>query len=299
MRIEFAKQVEKLSSNKKQIFLSGDLGFMALEDVRDSYGERFINCGVSEQNMIGVAAGLAKSGFKVFAYSIAPFIYARPFEQIRNDIVFHNLPVCLVGNGGGYAYGYMGPTHHALEDCGVMNSLGVRVVAPIFDNDIKIILKSIHSPTYLRLGYQVAPSNVEIPPYKSWRMLENNDSNNIFIGFGPMAGLLWETIHNLSKEERPCLWGVSEFSRDIPDTFLDQIENKSLFIYEEHIENSGIAMHISHILQKKGIRIKTIKNFSAHGYPKNTFGSQDYHRQKSRLDKESIIKLIKEINDKQ
>ena len=145
MRIEFAKQVEKLSSNKKQIFLSGGLGFMALEDVRDSYGERFINCGVSEQNMIGVAAGLAKSGFKVFAYSIAPFIYARPFEQIRNDIVFHNLPVCLVGNGGGYAYGYMGPTHHALEDCGVMNSLGVRVVAPIFDNDIKIILKSIHS----------------------------------------------------------------------------------------------------------------------------------------------------------
>ena len=112
MRNEFAKQIIELGNNEKYIFLSGDLGFMALEEVAKKFKKRFINCGVSEQNMIGVAAGLAKSGFNVFAYSIAPFIYARPFEQIRNDIMFHNLPVCLVGNGGGYAYGYMGQHMH-------------------------------------------------------------------------------------------------------------------------------------------------------------------------------------------
>ena len=88
MRNEFAKQIIELGNNEKYIFLSGDLGFMALEEVAKKFKKRFINCGVSEQNMIGVAAGLAKSGFNVFAYSIAPFIYARPFEQIRNDMCF-------------------------------------------------------------------------------------------------------------------------------------------------------------------------------------------------------------------
>ena len=90
MRNAFADHMIKLGQDKKNIFLTGDLGFMALEGVREAFGERFINCGVSEQNMIGVAAGLAKSDYCVFAYSIAPFIYARPFEQIRNDIA------CLV-----------------------------------------------------------------------------------------------------------------------------------------------------------------------------------------------------------
>lgn len=298
MRNEFAKQIIELGNNEKYIFLSGDLGFMALEEVAKKFTKRFINCGVSEQNMIGVAAGLAKSGFNVFAYSIAPFIYARPFEQIRNDIMFHNLPVCLVGNGGGYAYGYMGPTHHALEDCGVMNALGLRVVAPIFDIDLKSIVNNIDSPTYLRLGYQIVPENIEIPQYEPWRRLENNDSKNIFIGFGPIAGLLWDTIRNFPKNERPCLWGVSEYSNDVPINFFENLKDKNLFIFEEHIENSGIAMHISHILQKKRINIKKMMNFSAHGYPKNKFGSQNYHRHKSRLDKESIIKLIKEINGK-
>ena len=207
MRNEFAKQIIELGNNEKYIFLSGDLGFMALEEVAKKFKKRFINCGVSEQNMIGVAAGLAKSGFNVFAYSIAPFIYARPFEQIRNDIMFHNLPVCLVGNGGGYAYGYMGPTHHALEDCGVMNALGLRVVAPIFDIDLKSIVNNIDSPTYLRLGYQIVPENIEIPQYEPWRRLENNDSNNIFIRFGPIAGLLWDTIRNFPKM-RDLAYGV-------------------------------------------------------------------------------------------
>ena len=83
------------------VFLTGDLGFMALESLRDSMKERFVNAGVAEQNMLSVAAGLALEGLNVWTYSIAPFCYARPYEQIRNDICHHNLPVKLVGNGGG------------------------------------------------------------------------------------------------------------------------------------------------------------------------------------------------------
>ncbi len=100
-------------------FLTGDLGFGALEPLREVAGDRFINTGIAEQNMISVASGLGRIGFAPWVYSIAPFIYARPFEQIRNDICLHRLPVCLIGNGGGYGYGVMGATHHALEDYGV------------------------------------------------------------------------------------------------------------------------------------------------------------------------------------
>src|SRR6516225_772469 len=123
MRTELCTALVARSKLPEMVFLTGDLGFMALEPLRDSLGNRFINCGVAEQNMVTVAAGLAKAGFDVWVYSIAPFCYARAFEQIRNDVCLHGLPVRLLGNGGGYGYGVMGPTHHALEDYGVMLTL--------------------------------------------------------------------------------------------------------------------------------------------------------------------------------
>ena len=120
MRIQFCDAMVARATDAKMLFLTGDLGFMALEPLQVALGPRFINAGVAEQNMVSVAAGLARQGFDVWAYSIAPFCYARPFEQIRNDVCFHELPVKLVGNGGGYGYGVMGPTHHAIEDYGVL-----------------------------------------------------------------------------------------------------------------------------------------------------------------------------------
>ena len=123
MRAELCAALVARSARPDMVFLTGDLGFMALEPLRDSLGDRFINCGVAEQNMVTVAAALAREGFDVWVYSIAPFCYARPFEQIRNDVCFHGLPVRLLGNGGGYGYGVMGPTHHALEDYGVLLTL--------------------------------------------------------------------------------------------------------------------------------------------------------------------------------
>ena len=120
-------------------------------------GSRFINAGVAEQNMVSVAAGLARQGMRAWAYSIAPFIYARPFEQIRNDVCLHNLPVVLVGNGGGYGYGVMGGTHHALEDYGVLLGLpNLRVYIPAFDGDVSRLAARICSPSRIRriFGFQ-------------------------------------------------------------------------------------------------------------------------------------------------
>jgi transketolase len=93
MRDQFCEAMIAQGLNPKTVFLTGDLGFMALERLENALDDRFINGGVAEQNMMSVAAAMSRTGLKVWAYSIAPFIYARPFEQIRNDIAFHNEPV--------------------------------------------------------------------------------------------------------------------------------------------------------------------------------------------------------------
>ena len=129
MRNAFCQSLVAHAGTDEFVFLTGDLGYRALEPLRDVLGTRFINAGVAEQNMVSVAAGLARQGLRPWAYSIAPFIFARPFEQIRNDVCLHGLPVVLVGNGGGYGYGVMGSTHHALEDYGSLLTLsGMREI---------------------------------------------------------------------------------------------------------------------------------------------------------------------------
>src|SRR5437763_16208344 len=98
--------------------------------------------------MVSFAAVLARSVLKPWAYSIAPFVYARPFEQIRNDVCLHNLPVRLVGNGGGYGYGVMGSTHHALEDYGtLLGLLNMHVFVPAFDRDVGAIVAQLRDST--------------------------------------------------------------------------------------------------------------------------------------------------------
>src|SRR5476651_1229134 len=147
----FCQSLVAAAADPAFVFLTGDLGFMALEPLRDRMGERFVNCGVAEQNMVGVAAGLAREGLEVWVYTIAPFAYARAFEQIRNDVCLHGLPVRLLGNGGGYGYGVMGPTHHALVDYGALMTLqGMTAFIPAFNEDVAPIVAraSTTGPAY-------------------------------------------------------------------------------------------------------------------------------------------------------
>lgn len=292
MRNAFATTIISQCNKDDYFFLTGDLGFMALEEVKAAFGSRFINMGVSEQNMVGVAAGLAREGFKVIVYSIAPFCYARPFEQIRNDICLAKLPVCLVGNGGGYAYGHMGPTHHALEDCAAMNALGVRVLAPAFDEDIPTMLAELSSPTYLRLGYDVRPKNAEVPQYAAWRQVLNGEQGAI-AALGPLAGVAWQALVNLPATERPSVWAVTEFTDDrIPEQFWVQVEGKRLFVTEEHVAAGGLGMHVALAMARLGIHVSSFIHRHALGYPTGRFGSQAFHRAQSGLDADGVRAMI-------
>jgi transketolase len=157
LRAAFVKALVELAERDPRILLlTGDLGYAALEPFAEKFPTRFFNVGVAEQNMIGVATGLAEAGFLPFAYSIANFAALRPYEFIRNGPVLHQLPVRIVGMGGGFEYGHAGPTHFGIEDAGIMRvQNGLTVISPADHQQTRTALLStgeLQGPIYFRLG---------------------------------------------------------------------------------------------------------------------------------------------------
>jgi len=277
------------------VFLTGDLGFMALKPVQKAAGPRFINAGVAEQNMVTVAAGLARSGLKPWVYSIAPFLFARPFEQIRNDVCLHNLPVFLVGNGGGYAYGVMGATHHALEDYGALLTLPNLVAyVPAFAEDVAQAIARMEAaarPAYLRLGRDEKPPALELPRYAPWRHVLHGEGALLVI-VGPLAGSILGALMPLPVAQRPSVWVVTELpilATALPLAFLADLERtKHLLLVEEHVAQGGAGQMLALALLELGISPPRFSHRCALGYPSGRYGSQRYHRKECGLDPESI-----------
>jgi transketolase len=157
MRAAFCRTLMDLATNDARILLlTGDLGYTVLEPYAETFPTRFFNVGVAEQNMLGVATGLAQAGFIPYVYSISTFAALRPYEFIRNGPVLHRLPVRIVGVGGGFEYGHAGPTHHGLEDIGVMRiQPDLTIIAPADHlQTTKALLATwdLPGPIYYRLG---------------------------------------------------------------------------------------------------------------------------------------------------
>jgi transketolase len=300
MRKAFTDALLKHLSPSRCVFLTGDLGFMALEGVRDAMQSRFINAGVAEQNMVSVAAGLAKTGLSVWVYSIAPFCYARPFEQIRNDVCLHALPVRLVGNGGGYGYGVMGSTHHAIEDYGVLLTLpGMRVFVPAFDCDLDPIVdrmeKERDCPAYLRLGLSELPAGFAPPAYAPWRPLLRG-KGPVVVVVGPLAGNVLKPLMGLEEALRPDIWVVTELPlnvADIPAEFLASLKNApGLWVVEEHVAQGSFGRMLASWILEGALPITEFRHFAAKGYPSRRMGSQAFHRKENGIDGESILQAL-------
>lgn len=299
MRNAFCAALVAVAGRADTVFLTGDLGFMALEPLRDALGPRFVNAGVAEQNMVGVAAGLARAGWRPWAYSIAPFMVARPYEQLRNDVAMHGLPVTLVGNGGGYGYGVMGATHHALEDYAAVLALGgIRVLVPAFDADVSAAVAAILAeprPAYLRLGYDEMPADVERPAFAAWRRL-GAGSRATILACGPLVGGLVKAVRAVPERDRPGLWLVSELPAcDLPAAFVADVEATGhLVVVEEHVASGGVGEQVARQLLLRGVTPRRFTHRHALGYPSGRYGSQAFHRRECGLDAAAILAVIQE-----
>lgn len=300
MRVQFCDaMVARARRQAEMVFLTGDLGFMALEPLQAAMGPRFINAGVAEQNMVSVAAGLSRQGFEAWVYSIAPFCYARPFEQIRNDVCFHRLPVRLVGNGGGYGYGVMGPTHHAIEDYGVLLCLpNMSVLVPVFDEDMSAVVDraaTIPHAVYLRLGRGEKPTGYMPPVYAPWRQLLDG-GGPAFIAVGPLAGSYIEAFSQLPAAAKPALWAVSELplqAHQLPPALWERIVSRGeVLVAEEHVSRSGFGSDLALHLARNGVGLRKFVHLYARAHHFERYGSQPFLRRQSGLDPASALEAL-------
>lgn len=280
------------------VFITGDLGYNALENLQAKMGKRFINAGVAEQNMVGVAAGFAHKGYKVFCYSIAPFIVYRCLEQFRNDVCFNNLPVFLVGNGGGYGYGIMGSSHHTIEDIACLSGQqNANVWVPAFSDEVEPVIRQIVTdarPAYLRLGAgKTTPDNSYISG--SFKVIHAPETAEITVfALGPVANNVMTAL-SLGEDLATKVNVVTalHFPLQINDD-LEALIRKApaILVAEEHISTGGLAQQLSVQLLEKGVFPRSFKSLRAEGYPNSRYGSQTYHQKLSGLDPDSIISHI-------
>ncbi len=193
MRNAFIEELVALAAQHPHIALVvGDLGYSVVEPFADRFPDRFINAGVAEQNMTGLAAGMASEGYHVFTYSIANFPSFRCAEQIRNDVDYHQLPVTVVAVGGGLAYGALGYSHHAVQDYALMRSLPNMLIASPGDPlEVRACLRYLVAhpqPSYLRLGKAGEPSfHATVPDVAPGRWVPVRPPR---AGAGPAGALL-------------------------------------------------------------------------------------------------------------
>ncbi len=209
--------MEKALDDKKLYFLTGDLGFNVFEGCKKRLGNRFINAGVAEQNMVSVASGMAYAGLKPWVYSIAPFLILKATEQIRNDLCHTQSNVKLVGNGGGYGYGILGPSHHMLEDLAILSSMeNIKMYIPTFNEDLSPIVNKMYiqtGPAYLRLGL-VRTSDIKPSKYQPVRHILKGNAVSIFV-LGPLLHNVLQAIKVSKKNGNADVWAVSELPFEV------------------------------------------------------------------------------------
>jgi transketolase len=297
--IEAAHKIMK--TNPKSYFLVGDLGYHAVEEIEKEFPTRFINMGVAEQNMIGVAAGLALNENKVFVYSIIPFLTMRPFEQIRNDLCYQNLDVVLIGAGAGLSYGILGPTHFAMEDVAIMRALpNMTVFSPADETEAVLGMKQIEKltgPVYFRTGGRTEPVIFE-KPYEftlGRGVVVREGREVVMIASGPILKEALNAAEQLASEGVEI--GVVNIHTIKPfDTELIQkISQKAKLVVtvEEHFLVGGLGSAVAEVMAESGSGAKLVRMGVDDQFVKHT-GSQKYLRKVLGLDATGIIKKIKE-----
>ncbi len=268
MRAEFIKTLTKLAETDERIvFLTADLGYTVVEPFMEKFPQRFFNVGVSEQNMMGMATGLAKEGYIPFVYSIANFVTLRPFEFIRNGVVNHQLPVRIIGVGSGFDYGPAGITHYNLEDISLLRpQKGLTLVVPADKNQIKTVMeKTIHypGPVYYRIGKGSAQS---IPSLENRfdldKVIQLSDGKDFaFVTMGAIVPEVMKASDKLSARGIfSSVYLVPSFNPS-PEAELKNILKKYLVVFtvEDHYVNGGLGSYICEVVAEGNLACRVVR----------------------------------------
>ncbi|MDC0426569.1 hypothetical protein OAM08_01090 [Pelagibacteraceae bacterium] len=267
MRRTFIKElISAAKINKKIILVVNDLGYGVIEKFANFFPKQFINAGVAEQNMMGIAAGLAMDNNHVFVYSIGNFPTFRCAEQIRNDIDYHKLPVTIVNVGSGISYGNLGYSHHSIQDYALMRSMpNLLISSPTSQNEVKQSLNFIiknPQPSYLRISKNeesgVVKGGIKLSSSKPgyWNLIKKGDKKNIILITGETVGIAKKILQinsyrNYSIYSLP-LWGMKYKEMQIKQAR----KCKKIIIIEDHLQDGGFGSWFNEAIADSNIKTK-------------------------------------------
>jgi transketolase len=303
MRDKFVETLSKLAKGNPDLFLiTGDLGFGVLTDYAKNFPNQYLNVGVAEQNMTGIATGLALEGRVVFTYSIANFPTLRCLEQIRNDAAYHNANVKIVSIGGGFSYGALGMSHHATEDLAILRSMPITIVAPgdLWETE-KATEALINTPgtCYFRLDKSYPKKQLEKSiPFELGKSRKIRDGSDItLISSG---GILEEVIiaaENLEKKGIQCRVVSMHTIKPLDqDSVLDAAQNTGgIVTIEEHTVDGGLGGAVCETCMEAGKTPEAFYRIGLRDGFSSIVGSQVYLRKWYKLDSEAIEKKVVEL----
>ena len=306
MRTAFIQTLLSLAQNDPRIVLvTGDLGFGVVTPFMEQLPNQFVNAGVAEQNMTGLAAGMALSGKIVFTYSIANFPVLRPLEQIRNDVCYHNANVRIVSVGGGMAYGSLGPSHHATEDLAIMRALpNMMVIAPGDPTETRLAVRALidhQGPAYLRLGRAGEPDvHTAEPDFRLGKAITVRSGSDItLISTG---GMLHDAVlaANALEKEGISVRVLSVHTvkpLDEEAVLAAARETQAVFTLEEHSIIGGLGGAVAEVLLESETRPRIFKRIGLNSGFSSIVGTQEYLRAQYGLDFVGILKTVRAVLD--
>jgi len=303
MRNAYCRRLYKLMAEDERIFaLTADIGFKNFDSIAADFPSRFINVGVAEANMTGIAAGLALSGKIPFIFTIAPFVTLRCMEQIRLDLCLQNLPVKIIGAGGGFVYGPQGTSHHAIEDIGMLRTLpNMTIICPADPLETEKAVQAsldLKGPCYIRIG-----RNGEPPVYqydydfilgKAVRLREGEDITLLTHGLSvanclaaaelfKMEGLACRVLnlHTIKPLDEMAILAAA-------------VETGGILTVEEHNIIGGLGSAVAEILAESGLAV----NFRRLGLKDTFIETYAHHSELQKilgLDPPAIARAAKEM----
>jgi transketolase len=303
MRDAFVRVLSRLARENDRIFLiTGDLGFGVLTDYWTTLPAQFLNAGVAEQNMTGLATGLALDGRVVFTYSIANFPTLRCLEQIRNDAAYHDADVKIVAVGGGFSYGALGMSHHATEDIAVLRALpNLTVVVPgtVWEAEQATAAIAARPGTcYLRLDKSHGTEPAQSPAFEIGRARRLREGSDVtIIAAGGILGEAQDAAEALAAEGVACRVVSMHTIKplDVTEVMAACRETGAVMTLEEHGADGGLGSAVAEACMDAGIWPRRAARLALRAGFSSVVGSQLYLRTHYGLDKEAVVQAVRRL----
>lgn len=303
MRQAFVQALTEIAAtDERVILLTADLGFMVLEQFAQRYPTRFYNVGVAEANMVSMAVGLAEAGFIPFLYSIATFASMRPYEQFRDGAILHQLPVRLVGIGGGFEYGHSGITHYAVEDLAIMRAQPeLYTIAPADPQQTTTAIRDMYAlpnPIYYRIGKNDKATIPELAGRFRVGGVERIGSGGdlLILSTGAITADAVAAMKTLAGMGIDCTVGVVASLRPEPTEELRALLETfpAVLTVEAHYVTGGLGSLTAEVIAEHGIACR-LKRCGIQRMPYGASGSESYMNHTYQISQTDIVNYAREL----